>query len=119
LVIWVGTGMRGPTGWMKDCFSTVIRPPEVAAISRNRLYTHSVAAPIPRTGSVWDERVCLVPNPTSVWIELWMLSALMSLTISRVSVGTLPCSSPFAGLVANAIVATPTRAPAASTANAA
>ena len=28
-------------------------------------YTHAVAAPIPRTGSVWLEEVCLVPNWTS------------------------------------------------------
>jgi hypothetical protein len=30
-VITVGVGIRGAGGWTKDCFSTVIRPPEAAA----------------------------------------------------------------------------------------
>ena len=33
LVICVGVGIRGPAGWMKDCFWTVIRPPDVAAMA--------------------------------------------------------------------------------------
>src|SRR5512133_678688 len=81
--------------------------------------THWVAAPILRFGSVWEDSVCRVPKPTSVWIELWMLSALIALTISRVSLGTEPCSSPLAGPVAKAIAASAARTPAVTTANAA
>jgi len=36
-VIGVGTGTRGDTGWMKLCSSTVMRPPDVAAIWSNWL----------------------------------------------------------------------------------
>jgi hypothetical protein len=31
LVMVVGVGTRGETGWTNDCSSTVIRPPDVAA----------------------------------------------------------------------------------------
>ena len=50
---------------MNDCRWTVIRPDEVAAMACICWKTHVVAAPIPRTGSVWLEEVCRVPNWTS------------------------------------------------------
>ena len=77
--------MRGPGGWMKLCFSTVIRPFDVAAIACSWLNAQSVAAPIPRFGSVCDDNVCLVPKPTSVWIDAWIRSALISFRIDFVS----------------------------------
>src|SRR5215469_3811846 len=65
LVIVVGTGIREETGWTNVCCWTVMLPFEVAAIACICSNTHAVAAPIPRTGSVWLEAVCLVPNETS------------------------------------------------------
>src|SRR5258708_29306973 len=62
LVIVVGTGIRLETGWTNVCFCTVIRPDEVAAISCIWAYTQAVAAPMPRTGPVWLDAVCRVPN---------------------------------------------------------
>src|SRR5947209_13399342 len=72
LVIVVGTGIRDETGCTNVCFCTVIRPDEVAAMACIWSNTQAVAAPMPRTGSVWLDRVCLVPNPTSVWMVAWM-----------------------------------------------
>jgi len=62
LVIVVGTGMLDETGWVNVCSCTVIRPDEVAAMAWNCANTQAVAAPMPRTGSVWLDAVCLVPN---------------------------------------------------------
>ena len=64
-VMGVGVGMREATGWMKDCLSTVIRPPEVAAIACICWKNQFVAAPMPRFGSVCDDSVCLVPKLVS------------------------------------------------------
>src|SRR5712691_6419941 len=65
LVIVVGTGIRGDTGWTNVCFCTVIRPDDVAAMACIWSDTQAVAAPMPRAGSVWLDAVCLVPNWTS------------------------------------------------------
>ncbi len=62
LVIVVGTGIRFETGCTNVCCCTVIRPDEVAAIACICSNTQAVAAPMPRTGSVWLDAVCLVPN---------------------------------------------------------
>ena len=57
--------------------------------------THAVAAPMPRTGSVWLDRVCLVPN----WVSRWM--------VARIRLGSTCCNSirragsKFAGLPAS------------------
>jgi hypothetical protein len=83
LVIWVGVGIRLATGWVKVCRSTVMRPPEVAAKADIWPKTQSVAAPMPRTGSVWLDRVCRVPNPTSFWIVAWMRSGSISRSRAR------------------------------------
>jgi hypothetical protein len=61
-VIVVGTGMLLDTGWVKVCCATVIRPPESAAAACSCWVTQAVAAPMPRTGSVWLDAVCRVPN---------------------------------------------------------
>src|ERR1700722_7301054 len=78
LVIVVGTGMLGETGCTKDCCWTVIRPDEVAAMACSCWYTHAVAAPIPRTGSVWLDEVCLVPN----WTSRVMVASILAGSIS-------------------------------------
>src|SRR6266545_5735106 len=65
LVMVVGTGIRDATGCTNACFSTVIRPPEVAAIACIRAKIQSRAAPMPRLGSSWLDRVCRVPNAAS------------------------------------------------------
>jgi hypothetical protein len=72
LVIWVGVGMLVATGWVKVCCCTVIRPDDVAAMACICCTTQFVAAPMPRFGSVWLDKVCRVPNPASVWIVAWM-----------------------------------------------
>ena len=66
LVIRVGTGIRGDTGWMNDCNSTVIRPSDVWAYRCICSWIQSRAAPMPRTGSSWVDRVCRVPKPASL-----------------------------------------------------
>jgi hypothetical protein len=65
LVILVGVGTRLSAGCTNDCSCTVIRPDEVAAMACICSSTQAVAAPMPRTGSVWLDSVCLVPNCTS------------------------------------------------------
>ena len=65
LVIVVGTGIRFETGWTNVCCCTVMLPDEVAAMACICPNTQFVAAPIPRTGSVWLDAVCRVPNWTS------------------------------------------------------
>src|SRR5579863_10040568 len=72
LMIVVGTGMLDETGCVNVCFWTVIRPDDVAAMACISSYTQAVAAPIPRTGSVWLDAVCRVPNWTSRKIVAWM-----------------------------------------------
>jgi hypothetical protein len=62
LVIVVGTGMLLAAGCTKVCWVTVIRPPEAAAAACSCWVTQAVAAPMPRTGSVWLDAVCRVPN---------------------------------------------------------
>jgi hypothetical protein len=62
LVIVVGTGIRFETGCRNVCFCTIMRPDEVAATASSWANTQAVAAPMPRTGSVWLDAVCRVPN---------------------------------------------------------
>jgi len=104
LVITVGTGNRGDTGCTKLGFSTVIRPPDGAAICCIWSKSQFVAAPMPRFGSVCDDNVCLVPNPTSMCIVFSIRSALIDFSISLVSgeTGGPPCATPCAGPVASA-----------------
>jgi hypothetical protein len=64
----LGVGIRGPASCTKLCCCTVIRPPEAAAKDCICWVTQAVAAPMPRFGSVWLDRVCLVPKLTSFWI---------------------------------------------------
>src|SRR5215469_11552579 len=80
LVITVGVG--SPDVCVKLCFCTVMLPLEAAAKPCICPNTQSVAAPIPRLGSVWLDSVFLVPNETSfsmvAWIRLgsiWLISA--------------------------------------------
>jgi hypothetical protein len=82
LVIVVGTGMLLETGCTNVCCRTVMLPFEVAAMACMCWVTQVVAAPMPRTGSVWLDAVCLVPNWVSrrmvVWIRLgsiWLIRA--------------------------------------------
>ena len=49
-------------------------PVEVAAKACICSNTQAVAAPMPRTGSVWLDAVCLVPNWVSRWIVAWIRS---------------------------------------------
>ncbi len=65
-MILVAAGIRSAGGWMKDCFSTVIRPPDLAADDVISRKIQSRAAPIPRSGSSWSDSVCRVPNETSL-----------------------------------------------------
>jgi hypothetical protein len=49
------------SGCRTNC-CTVRLPDEVAAMACIWPTTQAVAAPMPRTGSVWLDAVCLVPN---------------------------------------------------------
>src|SRR5690349_7029857 len=111
LVIVVGTGIRLETGCTNDCFCTVMVPPEVAAIAWSCSNTHVVAAPMPRTGSVWLDRVCLVPN----WTSRWIVASIRRGSIRRISwrsagskwtwsrAGPCPAGEPYAGAADRAI----------------
>jgi hypothetical protein len=89
LVMVVSTGIRGePAGTTNDCFSTVMRPPDAAASCWSCSYTHCVAAPIPRFGSVVDESVERVPNETSLSIVASMVREWTSLSMCRTSFET-------------------------------
>ena len=61
---------------MKLCTCTVALVPERAPTTKDRISeaNQSLAAPIPLIGSVWFERVCLVPNETSLDMIAWMRS---------------------------------------------
>ncbi len=83
LVIVVGTGMLDETGCVNVCFCTVIRPPEAAAKDCIWPNTQSVAAPMPRFGSVWLDAVCRVPKLTSFRIVALIRSGSMSRSIAR------------------------------------
>src|SRR5215472_2289080 len=73
LVIWVGTGIRpGTTDCVNVCCWNVMLPFEVAAMACICWVTQAVAAPMPRTGSVWLDAVCLVPNETSFSMVAWI-----------------------------------------------
>lgn len=72
LVIVVGTGIRLETGCTNVCCCTFIRPDEVAAMACICPNTQAVAAPMPRTGSVWLDAVCLVPNWVSRSTVAWI-----------------------------------------------
>ena len=61
------SGARGPVK-RSPMVSTPRHPPQSAPIERNRRAAHVRAAPMPRTGSVADDRVWRVPKPTSVAI---------------------------------------------------
>src|SRR5215472_10896485 len=75
LVIWVGTGIRpGTTDCVNVCCWTVMLPLEVAAMACICWVTQAVAAPMPRTGSVWLDAVCRVPNCVSRSIVAWIRS---------------------------------------------
>src|SRR5206468_5342538 len=71
------------TGCVNDCFCTVIRPPEAAAEDCIWSNTQLVAAPMPRTGSVWLDAVCRVPNETSFRIVALIRSGSISRSIAR------------------------------------
>ena len=82
LVIWVGTGIALETGCVNVCCRTVMLPLEAAAKPCICPNTQSVAAPMPRFGSVWLDSVFLVPNETSFsmvawirWGSIWLISA--------------------------------------------
>ncbi len=79
LVIVVGTGISDDTGCTNVCCCTVIRPPEGAAAACICSNTQAVAAPMPRTGSVWLDAVCLVPN----WTRRRMVALMRSGSIWR------------------------------------
>jgi hypothetical protein len=49
-------------------------PPDVAAMALIWSNTHWVAAPMPRTGSVWLDKVCLVPN----WVSRRIVAPIRS-----------------------------------------
>src|SRR5262245_10118185 len=69
LVIVVGVGIRGGvTGCTKLCCCTVMLPPEVAAKACICCATQAVAAPMPRFGSSWLDKVCRVPNSVRRWM---------------------------------------------------
>jgi hypothetical protein len=55
----------------------------VAAIACIWSNTQLVAAPMPRTGSVWLDAVCRVPNPTSFRIVALIRSGSISRSIAR------------------------------------
>jgi hypothetical protein len=90
LVILVGVGIRSPAGCTNDCSCTVIRPDEVAAMACIWSSTQAVAAPMPRTGSVWLDSVCLVPNCVSRRMMAWIRPGSTSRTMARRS-GSDPC----------------------------
>src|SRR5690348_3815359 len=79
----VGTGIVAETGWTNVCFWTVIRPPEAAAKDCIWPNTQSVAAPMPRFGSVWLDAVCRVPKLTSFRIVALIRAGSMSRSIAR------------------------------------
>src|SRR5450756_1820863 len=85
LVIVVGTGIRDEIGCTKDCFCTVMAPADVAAMACICPSTQAVAAPMPRTGSVWLDKVCLVPNCTSRCTVASILLGLICLSSARSS----------------------------------
>ncbi len=90
LVIVVGTGILLETGWTNVCCCTVMLPFEVAAMACICWVTQAVAAPIPRTGSVWLDAVCLVPNETSVSIVAWIRFGSICLISARRSGSKFP-----------------------------
>jgi len=47
-------------------------PLDVAAMACICWVTHAVAAPMPRTESVWLDKVCLVPNWVSRTMVAWI-----------------------------------------------
>src|SRR5215475_9054312 len=83
LVILVGVGIRLPAGCTNDCSCTVIRPDEVAAMACIWPSTQAVAAPIPRTGSVWLDSVCLVPNCVRRRMVAWIRRGSTSRSMAR------------------------------------
>src|SRR5215472_1635456 len=91
LVIVVGVGIRGPAGCTNDCCCTVIRPDELAAMACIWPVTQAVAAPMPRTGSVWLDRVCLVPNCVSRWMMAWIRPGSTSRSMARRSGSNVCC----------------------------
>src|SRR5215472_2024136 len=72
LVMVVGTGILEDTGCTNVCCCTVIFPFEVAAMACICPNTQAVAAPMPLTGSVWLDCVCLVPNEISFSMVAWI-----------------------------------------------
>jgi len=65
-------------------------PPEVAAMACICWLTQAVAAPMPRTESVWLDAVCLVPNWVSRSIVAWMRLGSIRLIRARRSGSKLP-----------------------------
>src|ERR1700760_681550 len=59
---------------------------------------------MPRFGSVWLDAVCLVPNPASVVMMLWIRCGSISLSIFRRS-GSKDCAEPAEELLAKALPA--------------
>src|ERR1700750_51389 len=73
LVMLVAAASRHGTGCCVNvCCCTVMLPLEVAAMACICWVTQVVAAPMPRTGSVWLDAVCLVPNWVSCWMVAWI-----------------------------------------------
>src|SRR6202042_2927289 len=79
----VGTGMLLATGCVNVCCWTVIRPDDVAAMACICAKTQAVAAPMPRTGSVWLEAVCLVPNWVNRKMVAWIRRGSTSRSMAR------------------------------------
>ena len=90
LVIVVGTGIRLETGWTNVCCCTVMLPLEVAAMACICWVTQAVAAPMPRTGSVWLDKVCLVPNWVSRRMVAWIRLGSICLIRARNAGSNLP-----------------------------
>ena len=90
LVIVVGTGIRLETGCTNVCCCTVMLPLEVAAKACICWVTHAVAAPMPRTGSVWLDAVCLVPNWVSRRMVAWIRSGSICLIRARKAGSNFP-----------------------------
>src|SRR6201996_5478513 len=108
LVIVVGTGISDDTGCTNVCFCTVIRPPDGAAAASSCSNTQLVAAPIPRTGSVWLDAVCWVPTGPSRRIVALIRSGSIWRSSLRSS-GSGCCFCPPAGRSVAATAVPPSR----------
>jgi hypothetical protein len=94
LQTFVGVGVRGGFVTMSQVCK-VSRPSALSWLSAQR-----TAAPIPRLGSVCDDKVCRVPKPTSFVTVCFIRSPLTGATIAR-SLASLPAFCARAGETAD------------------